>query len=324
VVTGGNRFLSIGAAAGSLALLAAVVLMLWPPDPGDYAFTPGRDRPDGETVGWVSKVEANTIHVNSGPFGGGVVPLVVTKSTRITVGAKDGWFEDIRPGGQVKVAYELYHGRRFARSVELLVDEGSRRPVRAAPQVKAPADAPAPAVEARPMPAPAPAAQAAAPPVPAPPATATAPPVVVPPAAAPPAKAPPVAAPPAVAPKVAAPAPVAPPPAVVAPAPPRPVPATAKPAPAPEIRPAPRPEPAPARPQPAEIVPPPQRASTSTSPARNVSAPENGARTPEPARAVEAVRPPAPAASRPAEPARGTESEATDGSAAVDWLLKRR
>ena len=125
VVGGGNRFLSIGAAAGSLALLAAVVLMLWPPDPGDYAFTPGRDRPDGETVGWVSKVEANTIHVNSGPFGGGVVPLVVTKTTRITVGAKDGWFEDIRPGGQVKVAYELYHGRRFARSVR--DDERRRR-----------------------------------------------------------------------------------------------------------------------------------------------------------------------------------------------------
>ncbi|MGH7374696.1 MAG: hypothetical protein ACREJY_10760, partial [Candidatus Rokuibacteriota bacterium] len=108
MVSGGNRFLAIGAAAGSLALLAAVVLMLWPPDPTDYTFTPGREQVDGETVGWVSKVEANTIHVNSGPFGGGVVPLVVTKATRITVGgAKEGWFEDIRPGGQVKVAYEL-------------------------------------------------------------------------------------------------------------------------------------------------------------------------------------------------------------------------
>jgi len=285
VASGGNRFLSIGAAAGSLALLAAVVLMLWPPDPGDYAFTPGRDRPDGETVGWVSKVESNTIHVNSGPFGGGVVPLVVTKSTRITVGAKDGWFEDIRPGGQVKVAYELYHGRRFARSVELLVDEGSRRPVRSTPQLKGPADAPAPpervtsapAPDARPVPAPA--------------------------------------------------MPVAPPPpVVVAPAPaPRPAPAAAA-KPAPEIRPAPRPEPglAPVRPQAVEIVPPPQRASA-TPPTRNVSAPENGSRAPEPARAVETVRPPAPAAARPVEPARGADSgEATDGSAAVDWLLRSR
>ena len=272
--------------------------MLWPPDPGDYAFTPGRDRPDGETVGWVSKVESNTIHVNSGPFGGGVVPLVVTKSTRITIGAKDGWFEDIRPGGQVKVAYELYHGRRFARSVELLVDEGSRRPVRATPQVRGPADAPtppervtsAPAPDARPAPAPTPRAAVAAPTMP-----------------------------------------VAPPPAVVvAPAPaPRPAPAAAGAAgakPAPEIRPTLRPEPAPApaRPQPVEIVPPPQRAAA-TSPTRSVSAPENGSRAPEPPRAVETVRPPAPAAPRPAEPARGADSaEATDGSAAVDWLLKGR
>ena len=269
---GGNRFLTIGAAAGSLALLAAVVLMLWPPDPTDYTFTSGREQADGETVGWVSKVESNTIHVNSGPFGGGVVPLVVTKATRITVGgAKEGWFEDIRPGGQVKVAYELYHGRRFARSVELLVDEGAKRPGRTTPQLKSTAGTPAP--DARP----------------------------------------------ARAPKAAEPAPAAP--VVVAPAP-APRPATAKPAPLPEIRPAPRPEaapaPAPVRPQTVEIVPPPQRASTTT-PTRNVSAPENGSRTPEP------VRSSAPAAPRPAEPARAAESgETTDGSAAVDWLLKPR
>ena len=293
MVSGGNRFLSIGAAAGSLALLAAVVLMLWPPDPGDYAFTPGRDRPDGETVGWVSKVESNTIHVNSGPFGGGVVPLVVTKTTRITVGAKDGWFEDIRPGGQVKVAYELYHGRRFARSVELLVDEGSRRPVPASSAMRgtasaaAPAERAAPALDTRPAQAPVPTS----------------------------------------APKVAV--PVAPPPPVVgAPLPPAPKPVTAaaRPAPAPEARPAPRPEPAPvaAKPQPAEIVPPPQRAGA-TSPTRGVSAPESGARAPEPPRAVEAARPPALPAPRPAEPARAAENaDATDGSAAVDWLLKGR
>ena len=252
---GGNRFLTIGAAAGSLALLAAVVLMLWPPDPTDYTFTSGREQADGETVGWVSKVESNTIHVNSGPFGGGVVPLVVTKATRITVGgAKEGWFEDIRPGGQVKVAYELYHGRRFARSVELLVDEGAKRPVRTTPQLKSTAGTPPP--DARPAPVP------------------------------------------------------------------RPATATAKPAPLPEIRPAPRPEVAPApppvRPKTVEIVPPPQRASTTTA-TRNVSAPENGSRT------VEPVRSSAPAAPRPAEPARAAEGgETTDGSAAVDWLLKTR
>lgn len=276
---GGNRLLTIGAAAGSLALLAAVVLMLWPPDPAGYRFTSGREQADGETVGWVSKVESNTIHVNSGPFGGGVVPLVVTKATRITVGgAKEGWFEDIRPGGQVKVAYELYHGRRFARSVELLVDEGAKRPVRTTQQLKSTAGTPAPP-DARPAPAP----------------------------------------------QAAEPAPAAP--VVVAPAlDPRPAAATAKPAPRPEVRPAPRPEaaPAPARPQTVEIVPPPHRTSTTT-PTRNVSAPDNGSRKPEPARPVESVRSSPPAAPRPAEPAHAAESgETTDGSAAVDWLLRSR
>jgi hypothetical protein len=251
--------------------------MLWPPDPTDYTFTSGREQADGETVGWVSKVESNTIHVNSGPFGGGVVPLVVTKATRITVGgAKEGWFEDIRPGGQVKVAYELYHGRRFARSVELLVDEGAKRPVRTTQQLKSTGGTPAP--DARPAPAP----------------------------------------------KAAEPAPAAP--VVVAPAPGSRPATTAKPAPRPEIPPAPRPEaaPAPVKPQTVESVPPPPRAATTPS-TRNVSAPENASRAPEPARAVESVRPSAPAPPRPAEPARAAEAgETTDGSAAVDWLLRTR
>ena len=128
---GSNRTLTFVAAAGSLVLLAAVVLMLWPSDPTDYTLTSGREQIDGETIGWVSKVEANTIHVNSGPFGGGVVPLVVTRNTRISVGSKEGWFEDIRPGGQVKVAYEIHNGKRLARTVEILVDDGPRRPIRA-------------------------------------------------------------------------------------------------------------------------------------------------------------------------------------------------
>jgi hypothetical protein len=275
-----------------LALLAAVVLMLWPPDPTDYGFTSGRGQVDGETVGWVSKVESNTIHVNSGPFGDGIVPLVVTKATRITVGAKEGWFEDIRPGGQVKVAYELYHGRRFARSVELLVDEGARRPGRAVPPLRSPTGTPAPVERGATNVTSTPASDAR----------------------------------PAPEPRVAESSPVAP---AVAPAPtPRPAATAAKPAPPaappstpqPDIRPAPRPEPAPARPQPAEIVPPRQRAST----ARTVSAADGGTRAPEPTRVVESPRPPA-SAPRPVEPARGTEgAETTDGSAAVDWLLKSR
>ena len=127
---GYSRLLSLAAMVGSLGLLAAVIFMLWPADPSDTAGV------DGEAVGWVSKVESNTIHVNSGPFGGGIVPLQVTRSTRITIGSKDGWFEDIRPGGQVKVVYQTVNGHRLARTVELLVEEGPKRPVRPEARVK--------------------------------------------------------------------------------------------------------------------------------------------------------------------------------------------
>jgi hypothetical protein len=255
VASGANRSLTIGAAAGSLTLLIAAVLMLWPSDPTDYTFTPGREQSDGETVGWVSKVEANTIHVNSGPFGSGVVPLVVTKGTRIVVGTKEGWFEDIRPGGQVKVAYEFHQGRRFARSVELLVDEGTRRSVRSPLQLKSTVGG--------------------QPPVPPTPAIAR-------PAA------PPVEVRPALRPEAGAPIPSAP------------------------------------RAQPSEIAAPPARPPTLT-PARSVSAPEGVPRAVEPGRAAEGPRPPVPAAPRPTESTRSAESgEASDGSAAVDWLLKER
>jgi hypothetical protein len=256
----------------------------------DQAFT-GRELSDGETVGWVSKVDGNRIHVNAGPFGGGVVPLEVTKHTRITAGAKEGWLEDIRLGGQVKVGYELYNGRRLARTVELLVDDGPRRPIRTELRVKS--TGAGPAIER----------------VPAKPSVAT---TTTPDARpAPTAKAaePPPATPPAVKAKAPEPVPVAPP--VVTP--PAPTPAlkqlgSAKPAPpaAPEARPAPKPEPA--RPQAVE-VPPPQRTST---PARSAVAVESGGRTQET---------PRPQSPPPAEPVGG---DSTDGSAAVDWFLKGR
>lgn len=83
-----NKRTLIGSvAAGGLALLAAAVF-LWPSDPADRVpLPPRRVQSDGETVGWVSKLEGSTIHVNSGPFGGGVVALVVTRNTRITIPA---------------------------------------------------------------------------------------------------------------------------------------------------------------------------------------------------------------------------------------------
>jgi hypothetical protein len=314
----GLRFRTIAAGAGSLAVLVAVVLMLWPPEPGDEVFTAGRDDSDGETIGWVSKVEANTIHVNSGPFGGGVVPLVVTRSTRIRSGAKEGWFEDIRPGGQVKVAYKLHEGRRFARSVDLLVEEGPRRPVRALPQLKSAAGAPAPAERAKatsapvpPAPAPearqAPTANTAATPAAKPWSVGPAPGPISPDikAAAPP---PPVAAPaspahtpaaPAAAPAPAAPV-VAEKPAPVSTStvpPAAPVPVVARPS---EVRPAPRVETAPVsiRPEPVEGTPAPPAAA--------------------------APRPAAPARPAPAPRSQPSGSDAADGSAAVDWLLQGR
>jgi hypothetical protein len=130
-----KHVLAFGIAAGSLVLLAAAVFM-WPSDPGDYAPVPRRAEPDGETVGWVSKVEASTIFVNSGPFGGGVIPMVLTRNTRVTVGAQEGWFDDIRLGGQVKVAYDMFEGRRMARTIEILVEEGARRVPRSQPRPK--------------------------------------------------------------------------------------------------------------------------------------------------------------------------------------------
>ena len=274
---GNNRLLTIGAAAGSVALLAAAMFMLWPSDPTDLALPAGREQADGETVGWVSKVEANTIHVNSGPFGGGVMPLVVTKETRITIGTKEAWFEDIRPGGQVKVAYELYRGRRLARTVELLVDEGPRRPARPEARVKnavssglldrAPAKASATAGPA-PQTRPAPEAGGAAP------------------AAESAAKDSGLARP-------AAPA-------------------------RPEVRAAPKPEAG--HPAAAETSAPPHTANTA---ARSAAPGQDGPRVPETTRPASPVHVPPPPASRPAE-ARPAEGESTDGSAAVDWLLKGR
>jgi hypothetical protein len=189
VRAGYSRLLSLAAMVGSLALLAAVIFMLWPADPSDTAGV------DGETVGWVSKVDSNTIHVNSGPFGGGIVPLQVTRSTRITIGSKEGWFEDIRPGGQVKVHYQTVNGNRLARTVELLVEEGPKRPLRPEARVKSasgtggtdqtPARTTATSTPAAPTPKPIDA--VSKPPAVAP--SAPAPPAVVPPAPAPPAAA---------------------------------------------------------------------------------------------------------------------------------------
>jgi hypothetical protein len=233
---------------------------------------PSRAQPDGETIGWVSKVEATTIHVNSGPFGGGVVPLIVSRNTRIMVGSKEGWFEDIRPGGQVKVAYDMFEGRRMARSVEILVDEGATRLSRGEMRLKGTSGA----VSAEPTPT------VAKTPADGRPATSD------------------KAAEPATHPAPVATSPTAPSTT-----------STEKHVPTPSGRTTPRPESA--RVPAAEATP-----RTTASPARGGAALET--------RAQETVRPVAttPPTARP-EPVRNAEGGGTsDGSEAVDWLLKNR
>jgi hypothetical protein len=230
------RLVVFGAAVGSLALLAgAVMLVLRLAQPTEYPVDRSRD-PDGEIVARVAKVEPGAILLTSEPSGSGVVPIVVTKDTRIMLGTIEGWMNDVRTGGQIKVAYDLYEGKKLARVVEVLPDQEAWRlapveaPAKAAPPVAAAPPAPAPPTPApvsQPE-APAPRPKAELPRVaqpkatPPPPATpAPPPPVVPPPARVAPTPAPPpvVVTPPPAAP--AAPTPVAP-----AAAPPRPAPPT--------------------------------------------------------------------------------------------------
>ena len=145
------RFVVFGAAVGSLVLLAgAVMLVLRVAQPPEYPVDRSRD-PDGELVGRVARVEPGAILLASEPPGGDAVPVVVTKDTRVMLGTIEGSMNDVRPSGQVKVAYDLYEGKKLARVVEVLPDEP--RPTTAPP---APAATPAPALEPEPPATPAP------------------------------------------------------------------------------------------------------------------------------------------------------------------------
>jgi hypothetical protein len=298
------RLVVFGAAVGSLALLAgAVMLVLRLAQPTEYPVDLSRD-PDGELVGRVAKVEPGAILLTSEPPGSGVVPVVVTKDTRIMVGTIEGWMNDVRTGGQIRVAYDLYEGKKLARVVEVLPEQGAR-PAAAPPVVAAPATSPparsktesprvalpkamtpTPATPVPPTPAPeAPAARPKAEPRRVAQPKTTAPPPAIP------------ASPPAVVPAPAGPIP-APPPVVATPPPPPPAPAT----PPPVVVTPPPPPPAPTAPTPVVVTPPPP-------------APAPAAPTP----VAPASAPPRPAPQPPAQ-----EPDTTDGSAAVDWFLKGR
>ena len=121
------HLLVAGAAVGSLALLAgAVMLVLRPAQPTENPIDPSRD-PAGEVAGRVAKVESGIILVSSEPPSSGLVPLVLTRDTMIMVGSSAGWPTDIRPGGQIKVVYDLYEGKRLARSVQVITDQATKR-----------------------------------------------------------------------------------------------------------------------------------------------------------------------------------------------------
>ena len=270
-----------------MLLAGAVMLVLRLAQPTEYPVDLARD-PDGEIVGRVAKVEPGTILLTSEPPGSGVVPVVVTKDTRIMLGTIEGWMNDVRAGGQIKVAYDLYEGRKVARVVEVLPEQGARR----LPPVEAPAKSPAPVA---------------------------APPVVAAPAIKPVAPAPPTPAP--VPPRVALPKTVTPAPA--APAPPTPEAPPARPQAEPRRVAQPKSTPPPAAtPAPPPVVPvpaPPPVVVTPPPPAPAAPAPAPVVPTP----VAPASAPPRPAPPTP-EPARPQEPDSADGSAAVDWFLKGR
>jgi hypothetical protein len=147
VTPGSSRLLRIGSGVGGLAVLVGTILLLWPrewpnnlmtrPSEGEHLF--------GETVGWVSKVEAstNTIHVSSRPLGVGAVPLLVTQDTKVVVGPEKGAFGDLHEGTHVRVAYELREGTSLARSVEILVEGETGRATHDEPRAMGAASTPA-------------------------------------------------------------------------------------------------------------------------------------------------------------------------------------
>jgi hypothetical protein len=155
------RLLVVVAGIGSLALIAgAVMLVFRQAQPSENPIDRSRD-PAGEVAGRVAKIESGTILVSSESPRSGLVPLVLTRDTMIMVGSTAGWPTDIRPGGQIKVVYDLYEGKRLARSVQVLTEQPARgaapadspkstppfvaeqAPVEPAPKVALPSPAPA-------------------------------------------------------------------------------------------------------------------------------------------------------------------------------------
>jgi hypothetical protein len=285
--------------AGGIALaavLSVVAIVAWSilnhSDPAPSA-TLGDGPAMGDITGYVGRVDRNarTVDVAESMFGLRPVTMALTNDTSITVAGKQGGIGDLSKDMQVRAFYEVRNDVKYVTSIQVISDEAPSK-VASSPASDArspvetkPAMESKPAVEARPPVEPKPRVEPRAPAEVKPPTTR---PVSPPPAVA---ASPPAARPPApvmsVTPRPSLPA------SDVRPVPPR----VTDPAPASLETAATRPAPTPPRP----------------------AAPAAETVTPRPAApAVETARPPAAAAA----PPRAVEAESTDGSAAIDWLLK--
>jgi hypothetical protein len=313
-----QRLSRIAAGIAIVTVLGVTALVtrnvLWPDDP-DASLQRNDGKVMGDMAGYVGRVdrEARTVDISTSPLGIRPVVLLVTNETAIVVNGKQGAIGDLWKDLPVRVLYEVRDNTRYATSIQVTAGDSLAATPAAAkdsgpasatptptkePQAPSVATSPAPPTAPQPV-APAPVAPATPPKPPAPPAVATKPTPVAP-----------------------APVPVAPPPAVVTA--PRAV-VTAPPAVVttpPAVVTAP---PAVVTAPPAVVTAPPAAVAAPPAPVAQPPAP----RVAEPAvpRVPVAATPSTPStesasvgSSRAAQPA-PTESE-TDGSAAIDWLLK--
>jgi hypothetical protein len=333
------RLVQLVAGGGVLVVLGAAALMLWPllwpPNP-DASAQLVDGRLISEATGYVGRIDrdARTVDVSASLVGWRPVVVVVDESTTITVQDREGGFGDLWKDMPVRVSYELVGDTRLARWIEVvtgdgepsrpLVGEGGTQPASSSSVTlpSPPALSPDPPIALPPAPALAPtvasppAAAAPAPALPSSPASEPAP-------GSPPALAsPPAAAPPPAARVVDRPAPSAPPPSpVVVQSPAKPPSASSAPPPSPVVVQSPaKPPSAPSAPPPSPVVVQP--------PAKPPSA---VVAEPQPPRRVEppVVEPSAasrprvdPQASSPARSSNAGATDADDGAAVIDWLLK--
>ena len=108
---------------------AAMMLwpLLWPPDP-DASVQLVDGRLIGETAGYVGRVDrtTQTVDVSSSLVGWRPIIVVVNDQTAIMVQNRHGGFGDLLKDLPVRVSYEVVGGRRLAKSIEVVTEDGLR------------------------------------------------------------------------------------------------------------------------------------------------------------------------------------------------------